>query len=585
MNKLYNKILFLLFSIIILSGIVFLCFAQDNSEKNYYYDSIEIDIIVNQDSSFDVIEKQSYNLTGSFGFFYRDIELKDIDYISDIEIYDSEGNKINENEYDLSYKNNRRHIQWNFQRKYFNGEIKSWTIKYKVNGGLGFYEDYDELYWNAIFADRDVLVKNAKITVHLPESTTIEKAKMFIGSSGSKIESNNYRIINDKTIEFLGENISPYEFLTIAVAWPKGIINKPFLNFIQILNWFFLLIAIFITFFIFIKSFRKWNEKGKDPKINKTIIAQYEPPENLAPGLVGILIDQNFDVREVTATLIDLAVRGYLKIKEGKKKIFSGKTYIFEKISTLEQDEKLKSFEQSIIEGVFKGKNIVSSDDLRNKFYRFFPDIKKKLNRELSETDYVTGDIQDIRKKYSITYIFILGMSFLGIILGIIISGVWIGYVSIWIILISIGAFISGIIGISFSYYMPALTLKGAEEKWKWLGFKEYLHTAERFRLGVETVETFSKYLPYAVIFGVEKEWANRFADLEYQQPNWYVPLAVYSSGNNISGINSFSGLSSSISSFTSSISKTFSSTPGGSGTGGGGSAGGGGGGGGGGAG
>ena len=102
---------------------------------------------------------------------------------------------------------------------------------------------------------------------------------------------------------------------------------------------------------------------------------------------------------------------------------------------------------------------------------------------------------------------------------------------------------------------MPRLTEKGIEEKWKWLGFKEYLHTAERFRLGAETTETFSKYLPYAIVFGVEKEWAERFADLPYQQPNWYAPAVVHGGGMPTS---SFSGLASSISSFSSSISEAF---------------------------
>jgi len=81
MNKLYNKIFLLIFLVIALSGIALLCFAQDDSVatiKSYYYDSIEVDITVNQDSTFDVIEKQTYSLTGSFGFFYRNIELKNL---------------------------------------------------------------------------------------------------------------------------------------------------------------------------------------------------------------------------------------------------------------------------------------------------------------------------------------------------------------------------------------------------------------------------------------------------------------------------------------------------------------------------
>ena len=84
--------------------------------KEYYYHSIEVDITVNSDSTFDVVERQTYKLDGSFGYFYRDIELKRLDHISDIKVFDSNGKELNENEYDLSYKGNQQHIQWYFPR-------------------------------------------------------------------------------------------------------------------------------------------------------------------------------------------------------------------------------------------------------------------------------------------------------------------------------------------------------------------------------------------------------------------------------------------------------------------------------------
>ena len=127
--------------------------------KSYYYHLIEVDITVNSDSTFDVVEKQVYKLDGSFGFFYRDIELKRLDHISDIKVFDSNGDLLDQSEYELSYNGNKRHIQWDFPRRDFDNELKSWTIAYKVHGGLGFYEDHDELYWNAIFSDRIVVLE------------------------------------------------------------------------------------------------------------------------------------------------------------------------------------------------------------------------------------------------------------------------------------------------------------------------------------------------------------------------------------------------------------------------------------------
>jgi len=566
--------------IIILIILLFTCFWVGNVEAiTYNYDLIEVEVWVNQDSTFDVIEKMTYNLNGDFGYFYRDIELKDLDHLSNIEVFNDKGAKLLRNEYEMKYRGNRLHIQWNFSRRDYDNQLKSWTIRYKVHGGLGFFNDYDELYWNAIFQDRDVAVKKAEVLIHLPQEVDNIKPRLFIGSLGSKTESSNYQIIDKKTIKFLGEHISPGHYLTIVVAWPKGIIEKPFLYRNQIINLIVILFSLLIPIIVFIRVFKLWKEKGKDPKIKKTIIAQYEPPRNLAPAIMGVLVKQSVDVKDILATVVNLAVRGYLRIREEEKKFLfiKNKKYIFEK---LKEGDDLKSFEQTIMEKIFKEESIVSSNDLKNKFYKELSDIKKEIHKEVGQTNLFNGNIEKIRKKYSKIYgigLIMFFIVFIGLIVLINILGL--PYFPQVIILgISIG--ISIVIGLIFSHYMPSLTNQGLEAKWHALGFKEYLHTAERFRLKAETLETFSKFLPYAIIFGVEKQWAKRFDDFSYQQQGWYYPAAIYSGSGGAPA--SFSEFSSSFSSFASSVSSTFSSAPGGSGAGG--AAGGGGGGGGGGA-
>lgn len=602
-----NKIKFFILSFFLLSG-VFLCFNSVLA-KNYFYESINVDIKINEDSTFNVSEKQTYRLNGSFGYFYRDISLRRIDHISNINIFDGNGNKIPENEYNISYNNGYKRIKWNFSRKNFKNKLKSWTIKYKVHGALGFYKNHDELYWNAVFSNRQVKVEKARIKVYLDKSLDKKDItkEFFVGYSDSKKTNPNHGFLNSSSVYFEAEDIMPDEAATIVVTWPKGFTNKPFLYRNQIINLGVLIFVISLILFVFLKSFLKWKKTGKDPEINKSIIAEYEPPENLKPAEVGILINQKFDIKYITATIIDLAVRGYIKVKEeNENKWWNKKEYYFEKQEKAKNlnESNLKPFEELVIQGLFSSKNklnftkniltslfsnkkdtnlkeekdIVSTSDLKNNFYRNINKIKKSAHKELSKTDYITGNILEIRFKNQLPYlILIIGGIFFSVIAGIILSKI-LGTGNFLIILLTAGFIISGLIGLFFGYYMPALTNKGTEQKRKWLGFKEYLHTAERFRLGAETTETFSKYLPYAVVFGVEKEWAKRFENLQYKQPNWYVPAAAYK-GN---GFHSFADLSSGISSFTSSISSAVS--PPSSGAGGGGSAGGGAGGGGGGA-
>jgi uncharacterized membrane protein (DUF485 family) len=561
---------------------LFGCFSFFQSAQaagNYYYDLIEVDIWINKDSTFNVVEKMTCNLDGNFGYFYRDIELKDLDHLSDVEVFDSQGNKLSKNQYDFGYKGNRLHLQWNFPRRDFKNELKSWVVKYKVHGGLGFFNDYDELFWNAIFQDRDVIVKKAEILVHLAQEVDNIKPRLFIGSSGDKTGSYNYQVIDRKTIKFWGEYINPGQYLTVVVAWPKGIVEKPIIYRDQLIALIVLLISFIVPIVVFAKAFKDWQKKGRDVKIEKTIIAQYEPPDNLAPALTGVLIRQSVNIKDILATVINLAVRGYLRIREQENKFLfvKEKEYIFEK---LKPEADLKPFEQETMKSIFRHKDIVSSKDLKNKFYKELPVIKKEIYKEMAQTDLFNGNIEKIRKKYSLIYIII----FSSIIFLILLAGLSIRFLSLPLILwtsaiiIAVSMAFSSAIGLIFARFMPVLTNQGAGAKWRALGFKEYLHTAERFRIEAETLGTFSNFLPYAMVFGVEKQWAKRFDDFQYQEQGWYYPAAVY--GGPAGAPTSFSEFSSSFSSFASSVSSLFVSSPDGSGAGGGAGGGGGGGGG-----
>jgi len=177
-------------AIIILAVFISSGFCQAETPKSYYYDLIEVDIEINKDSTFYITETQTFNLNGNFGFFFRDIELKNLDHISNVEAYDGQGRVLPKEELKISYKGNRLSVRWDFPRRDFNNELKSWKIKYKVHGGLGFFEKWDELYWNAVFEDRNVEVKKAEITIRLSEEFAEQeiKQKLFVGPFGSQTE-------------------------------------------------------------------------------------------------------------------------------------------------------------------------------------------------------------------------------------------------------------------------------------------------------------------------------------------------------------------------------------------------------------
>jgi len=559
------------------------------SAKSYFYQDYQVDIFINKDSTFDVVEKQIFRLDGNFGYFYRDLKRKKLDHFSDIEILDETENPISKEALKIYWQGDEKHIQWNFPRRDFHNETKGWIIRYKVNGGLGFYKDHDELYWNVIPEDRKVEIKKLKTVIHLPEE--IKKNNLFgylytetgnwklyfdKGSGGfSTSKSNfvgNWYLKDNQTIIFNVENIPPYSNFTIAIGWPKGIVERPLFYREQFINWIFLILETLIILFSFGYCFLKWWKVGREPKIDKTIIARYTPPEDLPPAIVEILINQKIK-KSIAATIIDLARRGYLIIEEKERtilKFLKSKEYFIKKLPKSHED--LFPFEKRILEFLFTFpfKNEISNRELRKKPSSIARQQIKKINKSIfhlaAKTGYFTGNVWKVRKQFIKPFSHLLVISAFGFFALVLVSQIFQKFFGVYwffrIIFLFLSLIISGFIGFLFSFHIPALTQKGALQRYQWLCFKEYLGVAEKHRLASETPETFSKFLPYAIIFGVERQWIKKFAPILAKEnvcPVWYVSSSrkPFSSG-------SASDFSNSFSSFVSSFCGSFTTNGGG---------------------
>src|SRR5262249_40028229 len=128
--------------------------------------------------------------------------------------------------------------------------------------------------------------------------------------------------------------------------------------------------------------FNLWWKYGRDPRL-RPISAQYEPPDQLTPGEVGTLVDNSADMRDITASIVDLAVRGYLNIEEKQKDhlmgLFHDKDYVFHLKKPREQWAALKPHEQTLLDGLFSDGDDVKLSDLHNQFYKYLPGIKNGI--------------------------------------------------------------------------------------------------------------------------------------------------------------------------------------------------------------
>jgi uncharacterized membrane protein len=267
-----------------------------------------------------------------------------------------------------------------------------------------------------------------------------------------------------------------------------------------------------------------WWKKGRDPKGRDVIVAEYGPPDNLTPIEVGTIIDEKVDRRDISAEIINLAVRGYIKIKRIKKKalIFSwGNDYLLQKLK--EGDDLKNEFEKDLLINLFKkGKDVqketkvikeIKLSELKNKFYKDCSILQKAIYKNVVKKGYFVKNPNKVRAGYSLMGIvlLILGFNFKG-------------FVSV-INFISI--FVAGGLFIVFSFLMPKKTKKGVLTKEHILGLKEYLRVAEKDRIKFHNApakdpQQFDKLLPYAIVLKVEEEWAEQFKDIYQNQPSWY---------------------------------------------------------------
>src|SRR3972149_6843804 len=358
--------------------------------------------------------------------------------------------------------------------------------------------DHDELYWNVTGNEWKIPILKARAKIYfereIPEGV---KATCYTGVYGSKSKDCTFSI-TPNGIEFnVSGSLRAGEGLTIVVGLPKGILKEPSslkkaLWFISD-NWFFWLPILTLFFISYV-----WYTRGRDPEGKGVIAVRYEPPKDLTPAEAGTLMDERADILDITSTVIDLAVRGYLKIQEvlGTKFIFfSDRDYRLIKLKELQGDT-LKAHETTIFTSIFEGgKKEVMVSDLRNKFYKHLPPIKNALYNELISGRYFPTNPENIRRIFKWVGIGIVVVSFV--------------LISHWGIKLSL--IISGIFILIFSRFMPRRTKKGSLAKEEILGFREFIERAEKDRierLAKEDPTLFDRVLPYALVFGLEDRWA-----------------------------------------------------------------------------
>ncbi len=503
-----RKILLLFFSFLF---IVLPVFAQEGEQIRQYKVNIDIlesgKVAIREEIVYDFGNLDRHGIFREIPYTKTNDEGKKFEMtLSDFRVVDEKGEAY---QYQKTNESDNIHLKIGDPDSTITG-VHRYNISYTVSGALTYFSDHDELYWDAIGTGWGVSIAQTSVTISAPKGEGDYRFNCFTGYSQS--EEKNCTISESLNIGTIIANqpLSPSEGLTIVAGFPIDLVAhlepKAVVGFFDTIFgkmvaiglillgiWWYLIYPFWIL--------AKWFLYGRDPIIGATLTAFFEPPSSpsgnkLKPGEAGVLIDETVHSRDVAATMVDLARRGWYSINEKN----NDETILEKHEPSKKPNEKLALFEQKLFDEFFKSKNTF---ELKNSnLYTTVKEVEKELYENVVKHGFFIKNPNSIRNFY--TVIGTIALTTLSLALA-------------------FSAFI-------FGRAMPKKTRSGAIEAGKAKGLKNFLKSQERMidfqsktggaDLSKQTF--FENLLPYAVAFGVEKDWIKRFETLDLKQPEWF---------------------------------------------------------------
>lgn len=508
-----NKIFTIIFALFLFT---FPAFAYDSSDTGWQITNFDSQVNIFKDQKVKVAEtiNVDFNNLSKHGI-YRYIPYKysrnGNNYVLRIDIASVKDQSGDDLKYKESRQNGNVILQIGDENKTVSG-VQTYQISYDLERAINQFSDSDEFYFNVTGSDWPVPINSASVEVSWPDGAKIKDNICFVGNFASGIQ-NCDKSVNKNSVTFKTQNqLSAGQGFTIALSIEPGLI-VPY-SWWQNTSWFLAdnwgyLLPIFALIVLLILYFRG----GRDPLGRTTIAPEFAPPGKLLPAELGTIYDEKVDAKDISAVIIDLAVKGYLTIKEVKTKGFLGTNTDYQFARTKKSTADLQNYEKEIFDAIFEDEQTSKMSDLDKTFFEHVKEIHRDLYDKVVQDGYFTTNPQKVRGAY------------MGVGIAIIIISFWLMSNNLSI---SIGLITSGVLLAIFSFAMSKRTDKGVETNRQIKGFRMYMFTAERYRQKFfEDKHIFEKFLPYAMVFDITKKWAEAFKGLDVSRPNWY-----YGQGN-----------------------------------------------------
>ena len=440
-----------------------------------------------------------------------------------------------------------------------------YQIHYRVTRELGYFRDYDELYWNVTGNGWDFPIARAGVQVHLPQKVRFGQRAFYTGYQGSTASEAQVTEEAPGLITIVATRpLLPKEGLTVAVAFPKGVVDAPSSG--QKLGWWlsdmlpmviaFLSLAAVIGFLVY-----AWKNAGRDPP-EGTVVPLFAPPDDLSPAEMRYVVEQGFDDRAFAAALVDAGVKGHLIIGEDKGFLFFGGEKYIQGAAT--PGTPLPAAEQAAIAAlVAPGERL----ELDNENHATFSAAKSSLEKAFKARHEEKSFLRNYTWATAALGVWLVGayatalslvltagafpspLVLVPLVLGIaaliayrwaqrtavascvkMVAGGALAIVAICLVFMTVVLAVQSLrwqplvvaalglpIALSAYFWISAPTKEGRALLDRIAGFKQYLSITERERLDRmqaprDTLQMFERWLPYAIALGVENRWADRFS-------------------------------------------------------------------------
>ncbi len=403
---------------------------------------------------------------------------------------------------------------------------QTFRIVYSVRNAVRFLSDRDELLWRVGEGWRGPTAAASVFVQVPPEAQSAFRAQTYLSGHGI-LPVKQTDAGPDRVWFEAPEPLTAQDQFVTDVVLPKGVLSEPSVG--QLTTWFIGSNLIVLLPLITLGAMLTLRALKKIPAPqNLTIEPRYEPPQDFKPGEVGVLLDDHLDPRDVTATLIDLAVRGYIKLERCKPDagvLFEHQDFAIRAVKEKESWTTLLPHERTLLFHTFYGGEWTKLSSLTLRFYPIVPVMEQQVLQSLRKKGMYWND-----PAYApAARLTMLGM-FLLLAFLIQVAGVF-SFASSWL-LSSIAILASASIVYYFGRGITSKTLKGLSSYRQILGFQEFLNSVERDRLERMPGQLFERWLPHAMALGVEQHWAKQFEGMALPPPEWLEGLedVVFSS-------------------------------------------------------